>query len=247
MQQPFKIVLIILATLLLSFCRRDVQIEYLPNGGKILLEGTLKDGIKRVYGPDDNLTMLIPLKDSLPNGLIINYYSNGKVKEITKAVNGLKDSTSISYYITGEPSGEINYFMGKKDGVQKEYYISGKLKSIQTFKMNVSNGDLKEYTEQGETIPNSRLVVHVTNKLLTQGKFIVTASLDPPLYRFRLYRKYPIISETQPYTKIKVKDGVGITEIYALQLEDSHQMEIVAIYRTAFGNDCKITKRVMLQ
>ncbi len=247
MKQVAKVLLFVAFGALLSFCGRDIKVKYLPDGSKELLEGTVIDGIKRVYGPEDNLTMVIPLKDSLPNGLVISYYSNGKVKEITKAVNGVKDSTSVSYYITGEKSGEVNYFMGKKDGAEKQFYPSGKLKSIQTFKMNMSNGDLKEYTEQGEIIPTAQLVVTVANKLSTQGEFIITAKLNPENKQFRLYRKYPIISETQPYTKVMVKDGVGVTEIFGTQLEESRKVEIVAIYKTPFGNSCKLIKYVMLR
>lgn len=247
MKQVAKTALIVALAILLAFCGRDVKVKYLSDGSKELLEGTMIDGIKRVYGPEDNLTMIIPLKDSLPNGMVISYYSNGKVRNIVKAVKGVKDSTDVSFYVTGVRSNETTYFLGKKNGAQKQFYPSGKLQSVQTFKMSMSNGDLKEYTEKGELIPTAKLVVKVENNLSTWGEFVVTARLDPPIKRFRLYRKYPIISETQPYTKVEVIDGAGRVEIFRTQLEASRKMEIVAIYKTPFGNDCKLTKQVALK
>ncbi|HUW04745.1 MAG TPA: hypothetical protein VMW01_00650 [Williamwhitmania sp.] len=247
MKQVVKTALFVAFAMLLAFCGRDVKVKYLSDGSKELLEGTMIDGIKRVYGPEDNLTMIIPLKDSLPNGMVISYYSNGKVRNIVKAVKGVKDSTDVSFYVTGVKSNETNYFLGKKNGDQKEFYPSGKLKSVQTFKMSMSNGDLKEYTMQGELIPNAQLIVEVENKLSTWNEFVITARLYPPTKKFRLYRKYPIISETQPYTKVEVINGVGRIEIFRTQLEESRKMEIVAIYKTPFGNDCKLPKQVVLK
>ena len=247
MKQVAKTALFVAFAILLTFCGRDVKVKYLSDGSKELLEGTMIDGIKRVYGPDDNLTKVIPLKDSVPNGMLISYYSNGNVREIVKAVKGVKDSTDVSFYVTGARSNETTYFLGKKNGAQKQFYPSGKLQSVQTFKMNMSNGDLKEYTEKGELIPTAKLVVKVENNLSSWGEFVVTARLDQPIKQFRLYQKYPIISETQPYTKVEINNGAGRIEIFRTQLEASRKMEIVAIYKTPFGNDCKLIKQVVLK
>jgi antitoxin component YwqK of YwqJK toxin-antitoxin module len=67
---------------------------------------------------------------------VINYYSNGKLMEAGKFVNGKMDGLWISYNVQGMVAGEANYLNGEKSGDWKIYDDSGSLRYKITYSAN---------------------------------------------------------------------------------------------------------------
>jgi len=237
------------ALLCISFnaCDNGISKQTLPDGSLEIIEGSLVKGVKKIYSRDGALLSNIEIKDSMPNGMCVYYYSNGKAKSSVVAHMGKKDGVETEYYITGEKSKEVSFHMGKRNGKYRRYYRSGKLKSDQTYAMSKGLGDLKEYAEDGSIIPLAQMEVTVANGVTSVGKFDITVNMNPVINTYRLYAKYPIVSETQPYKKIRVINGKGSIEIYRSQLTSKREVEIVVFYKTKFDNEYKVSRIVTLK
>jgi len=228
-------------------CDNGITKQTLPDGGMLVLEGSQAKGLKKIYSPDGALVASIEIKDSIPNGKCVYYYSNGKAKSTINSVNGKKDGLEVSYYLTGKKAKEVTFKNGRRDGRCCQFYPSGKLKSEQTFALSKGLGDLKEYTEDGTPITLAALEVTVINQIKTSGRFSVEAKLNPVVKGLRMYMKYPVTASSQPYKKIKTLNGVGTMDIYRLMLDKTRELEVLVVYKTEFGNECKISQIVTLK
>ncbi|KZE75031.1 hypothetical protein AV926_17520 [Myroides marinus] len=82
-------------------------------------------------------------------GIAVVYYENGKVKEETTYVLGVKKGIQREYYDNGKLKIEKNYEYGKFVEEKKYCTRFGKMMMIPIYEDSVLEGDYKEYDEAG--------------------------------------------------------------------------------------------------
>ena len=95
--------------------------------GKVIAKSTIKNG----------------------NGVIKNFYDNGKIAAEGQLKNGYPDGTWKYYHLTGSISGTGNMIEGQRQGPWKFYLDTGKLEAEGNYKNDEIDGVWKFY-EQGQ-------------------------------------------------------------------------------------------------
>ncbi|MBO7244784.1 MAG: toxin-antitoxin system YwqK family antitoxin [Alphaproteobacteria bacterium] len=86
---------------------------------------------------------------NLANGILKEYYENGKLKRETPYKNGVNEGIEKGYYESGNLFGEVPYKNGMPEGIVKEYYENGNLRFEVPYKNRAREGIAKEYYENG--------------------------------------------------------------------------------------------------
>ncbi len=109
----------------------------------------LKDGFKKFYYENGQVSSEGTIKNGLPEGYWISYYPTGLIKSEGNRKANLLDSTWIFYNQYGDLTSKINYTSGKKNGLKisysdscnivlEEYYENDIKQNITTFFYDVA-------------------------------------------------------------------------------------------------------------
>jgi len=94
------------------------------------------NGIVKDYYEDGKLKFEIHYKGGRFEGISKYYYENGKLISEAKFKNGKLEGISVIYYESGALNSEINYKNGEMEGSSKFYLENGKICSEVWFKNN---------------------------------------------------------------------------------------------------------------
>ena len=83
-------------------------------------------------------------------GLLINYYSNGSIKETGHVKNNKWIGKYIEYYDNGIIREEKNYLDGKLEGNALLYFKNGKIKESKFYKSDKLNNEFLYYYNNGQ-------------------------------------------------------------------------------------------------
>lgn len=97
-----------------------------------------------------DVTFVVNKTNKTIDGLIKEYYDNGKVRSAIPYKGNKIHGMRKEYYETGKLIVKIPYKYGVLNGVLKEYYQSGKLRFEIPFKNNTVDGIFKEYYSTGK-------------------------------------------------------------------------------------------------
>ena len=114
----------------LNLIGAELKVVASPNGFS-QIQGTLKNGSRTGtweyrYNPEV-VSKLLPYKNGDYHGLLKRFYTNGKTQEITKYVDGKRDSIRTIYNQLGLLDKRSSYVQGELEGDENEYYLNGKL------------------------------------------------------------------------------------------------------------------------
>lgn len=128
----------------------DVQVAYSNNEMEY---GQMKDTTRigkwiKLY-IDGTKQVEVNYKNGLIDGVLTEYYKDGKVSETTTFVAGKKNGAYKSYYKNGQLYEEANYQKDSLHGPASVYYKNGKLFKKITFDNNKKQGAYKEYYANG--------------------------------------------------------------------------------------------------
>lgn len=177
-------------------------------------EGTLVNGIKRIYNAQGTLETEVPYKDSLPNGIQKEYYKTGKIYRETPLVNGKPNGLVKEYYnAAGTIYREMPVVNGKANGLVKKYYENGVLLSEAPFENGDPKIGLKEYSETGKLLEKPKMVFKGIDKSSSEGVYLVEISfsdkyIEPTYSSITNYEGKEIVS------KIPIVDGKGIFKLF---------------------------------
>ncbi|MEI8203580.1 MAG: toxin-antitoxin system YwqK family antitoxin, partial [Bacteroidota bacterium] len=158
------------------------EIELLTFKPQLPPQTLLNDGPFKFTAPDSNSTFEGRIKDNKIDGLVREYYRDGKIKSSVNYKDGIATGSAIFYYdnekstvkakvnfekdkITdkynefyqnGERKAMIEYDDGVPHGDCEYYYDSGVLKIEGGFKKGVKNGKWKHYSEAGNLIDKEK-------------------------------------------------------------------------------------------
>ena len=108
---------------------------YLQNG-RIIAERHLKNNQVKSRG-------------KIPDGIIIDKYDNGSIRNIYVHQNGLKNGPALGFHENGQLKVEVYYIDGFPSGICKIYFENGNLMSESEF-VNKKATFHKEYYENGK-------------------------------------------------------------------------------------------------
>jgi antitoxin component YwqK of YwqJK toxin-antitoxin module len=80
------------------------------------------------------------------------YHENGKVKQVTPYLNGLRQGTVRRFNQKGILETEVDYNDDKICGKVKTYFEDGSLESVESYTDGLRNNDLVVYSRRGETV-----------------------------------------------------------------------------------------------
>ncbi|MDT8412645.1 MAG: hypothetical protein RQ875_09305 [Vicingaceae bacterium] len=163
--------------LTLSSCDR-----IFPNYGKEKKKNKEKkekiyDGIRKNY-LDGKLASTVTYKDSVKNGVAINYYPDGKINMEFNYKDNMKDGPFKWYYENGVLYLEGNYEKNEKEGIFKMYRDNGQLKSEMPWHKGLPCVGLKEYYESGKLKPVPKIIVKHKNTVKLDNKYTLEFSLS---------------------------------------------------------------------
>ena len=105
--------------------------------------GYCADKTREDYYEDGNLKSIYPYNESgLLDGLVKQYYADGKIKVEAEYKNNVREGIYKNYYENGNLMLLFNYKDGKTDGICKRYYRSGSL----MLEQNYTSGDRDGHT-----------------------------------------------------------------------------------------------------
>lgn len=110
---------------------------------------TDKDGKEVAKEHYDTKAALTGKTGSIPDGLVKEYFEDGKTMSETNYKNNIKEGPAKYFYKSGKVFSEFTYKNDKTDGVVKTYYENGKINTERTIKENIPQGESKMYYENG--------------------------------------------------------------------------------------------------
>ena len=126
-----------------------------PYSGQVKgnFSGDMKNGLPSGVWEEYNNGILISKstynKGGL-EGLLINYYSNGSIKETGYVKNNKWIGKHIEYYDNGIIREEKNYLDGKLEGNALLYFKNGKIKESKFYKSDKLNKEFLYYYNNGQ-------------------------------------------------------------------------------------------------
>lgn len=103
-------------------------------------QGKIKDGHKKFYYENGQISSEGNIINGLPEGYWITYYPNGLIKSEGNRVNNLLDSTWIFYGKEGNINSKINFRKGKKSGFKITYSDSCFILLEENFENDLKQG-----------------------------------------------------------------------------------------------------------
>jgi uncharacterized protein len=96
-----------------------------------------------------NTVFRISFKDDLPDGIMEEYFSNGKIKKLVNYADGKLNGDFFEFNAEGELLFSGNYFNDEKAGEWNLYYPTGKIKSEFFYEEGLLSGTTKNYFPDG--------------------------------------------------------------------------------------------------
>ena len=127
------------------------QLPLTPTPELLQKKGDLKNGVVREYYPDGKIFSETYYQEGIRQGALKIYYSNGKLKVEGYFKNDKLDGMAKSYYESGVLAAEEIYKNGFLDGTIKNYNQKGKLKFIKEYVKGKKSGKTIEFYDDGKT------------------------------------------------------------------------------------------------
>ena len=157
---------------------------------------------------------------SKKDGLVKQFYKNGKIRSAINYKGGRKNGLAISYYKDGTPKQEIEYVEDKKHGVAKTYYENGKLFQKTPYENGVKHGVREKYRQNGKLM--AEIPYH-------NGK--ACKGLKEYLLNGKPKKQYPVI-------KIQAIDKLIQNNRYILKVKMSDDSKSVKFYKGSLTDGC---------
>lgn len=203
-------------------------------------EGTLMQGVKRIYNAQGKLETEIPYKDSLPNGIQKEYYKTGQLFRETPLLNGKPNGIVKEFSTNGKIYREMPVTNGKANGIIKKYYENGSIFSEAPFVDGQAVAGLKEYSQEGKLLDKPKIVFNAKNFTKIDGSFILELSFSDK-YIQPEYCQILVFEGKELQSKLPVEKGKGI---FKMNIPAGSTLNKVltfeAKYKTSRGNICII-------
>jgi len=201
-----------IAFIALSSCINNNSSNRTPGQPYEEFEGTVVEGLKKIYNAEGKLETEIPYKDSLPNGIQKEYYKTGQLFRETPLVKGKANGIVKEYSTKGKIYREMPVTNGKANGTIKKYYENGVLFSEAPFEKGQPVAGLKEYNDKGNLLETPKMVFNAKNMTRIDGTYVLEISLSdktikPSYYQVLVFESKEIVN------KIPTADGKGVLKL----------------------------------
>jgi len=114
--------------------------------------------------------------DGKREGMMIDYYPDGKLKAERMFQNGQQEGKTLVYHPEGSVKEVQFYHQGLQTGADTIWYENGKLEFVTFFKENKKNGYLYKWSPTGELIFESKYAMDTLIEV--KGEVINRSSID---------------------------------------------------------------------
>jgi len=206
-------------------------------------EGDRENGIHRTRYPSDTVAREVPYKNGKVDGVVKDFFPNGKLFESSTYVQGVKHGPSTKFYESGVLSQETVYDSGKIDGVQKKYRKDGKLAYEMYYDHDCPCTGLKEYGINGDLkMIYPAIRVDPADEIQKRGKYTLFISMSDDsknvsFFIGKLENGTCLVEEDMEVISSEKGSGVGILE-YDVEAGISivKELNIIAKVKTVQGN-----------
>jgi antitoxin component YwqK of YwqJK toxin-antitoxin module len=108
------------------------------------------------YFSDSTVSSRGPLVDGKIDGVMIDYYPDGKVRAERMFRNDLQHGRSVWYYPEGQIKEVQNFADGRKEGGDTVWYADGRLQFVMSFQQGKKHGLLQKWDSSGQLIFHAR-------------------------------------------------------------------------------------------
>ncbi len=158
----------------------------------VFSQGKLKDGYKKFYYSNGQISSEGLVKNGLPEGYWVSYYPNGIIKSEGNRKQSLLDSTWTFYSELGNIQSKIQYKKGKKNGLKITYSDSCNIILKENFNNDIKHGtDTHYYDVKG--LKKWKTVPFIEN--IKEGEGYEYAKEDTRLITLIYYKKGTLLGK----------------------------------------------------
>ena len=129
----------------------EIVKEMIAEDGKVIKTiGRIPDGIIKEYYNDGKVMAEWNYKDGVYNGINRVYHRNGKMSVECNYKNGVLNGAFKRYYENGDIASESNYWNGMVTKTAETYYLGGQLKSSSNYLEGREDGAGRQYYATGK-------------------------------------------------------------------------------------------------
>jgi|GEM_PF-1230312 len=240
MQSRLKIPILFAVSLFTVACRSLSGPEP-PAGERDTLAMKPDTYVREFYDKEGNLYSKVTMKDNIPNGPSVSFYSDGTKNTEVNYVNGKKHGIEKKYYGTGEVYRERNYNMGIQHGWERRYYKSGQLMSEVYFHKGMISNEIREFDHEGdlEKIYPS-IIFRVIQNRDYEGQRLLVVQLSNHSSRVTFYPGKLLDGKYLPTNRPPLGGKKGTGEIPLSRSQTGTRIDIVAKYITPRNTPCLI-------
>ena len=118
-----------------------------PDGTKVYI--FYIEGNETARQKVDRENNVLAVVGKIPDGIVKEYYEDGKLKRELEYKNGALEGISRTYYQSGELMYEYNYKGGKLEGIARKYYRNGKVAYEWNYRDGKRDGITKSSNKSG--------------------------------------------------------------------------------------------------
>jgi hypothetical protein len=175
-------------------------------------EGTVVEGLKKIYNAEGKLETEIPYKDSLPNGIQKEYYKTGQLFRETPLIKGKANGIVKEYSTKGKIYREMPVVNGRANGIIKKYYENSALFSEAPFENGLPVVGLKEYNEKGNLLETPKMIFKSKNMTRIDGTYILEILLSDKTIK-PSYAQVLDFDNKEIVNRIPTVDGKGVLKL----------------------------------
>ncbi|MGC9471194.1 MAG: toxin-antitoxin system YwqK family antitoxin [Bacteroidales bacterium] len=197
--------------------------------------------VRDFYDKKGNLYSKVTMKNNVPNGPSVSFYSDGTKNTEVNYVDGKKHGIEKKYYGTGEVYRERSYEMGIQHGWERRYYKSGQLMSEVYFHQGMISNVISEFDHEGdpEKIYPS-IVFRVVRNRNYEGQRLLVIQLSNHSSRATFYPGRLLEGKYLPADRPPLGGKKGTGEIPLSTSQTGTRIDIVAKYITPRNTPCLI-------
>jgi len=205
--------------------------------------------VKKFYS-EGKLVKEVSFKNDIRNGICRNYYTDGRLKRTIWYENGIKEDTAKWYYREGMVYRATPYNNDRIHGTQTKYYKEGRVMATIPYKNGLRMQGLVEYLPDGRKVENYPTITYNIRDLIgtSQNVLKVFARLSNESVDVRFYKGSMIDGVFDPDKCIDItsSSGIGYFELKPDNANGKGYTDVIAVYRTRFGNKKILTRRIEL-
>lgn len=213
----------------------------------------LEDGTVTITNEESNTTSEISFKGGTKNGLAKQYYSDGKIWKESPYKDGKLHGLAKVYDQNGKLKRQVSYTEGKRNGPYIMYFKSGNEKARVEYDHELPLPGITEKNYRGEEVEQPKIVVSEKDKLLEEGVYYFTITLEgrKPEEMFILKDKLEWSSKNTSLGAAHLNANKDGQVVIPVEVEKGYhykgEWHIYAVYKSKYNLDAVVAREFIAE